>query len=301
MKLFSSLAGVLTIGVVLLSAFGSGTLLLAQADNKSASAGTETKKMKLRVAAAQIPVALDIAANVSTISRAMDRAIAEKADLLLTPEGSLSGYTHKFDQAKVIEGLSKLVKKASDAGLALALGTCFVEPDDNKCYNQIRFYDGDGKFLGFHNKTLTCGSMTKPSKGEINLYAVRPLRTFRLEGITIGGLICNDMWANPQCTPIPDPHLSQQLSDMGVKIIFHAINGGRNGGDWSRNVYWPFHETNLRLRAAVGKLWVVTADNCAPTDIPCSAPTGVLGPDGNWAAKAPNQGEHIIVHTIELQ
>ncbi|MHC4494486.1 MAG: hypothetical protein ACYSYM_01545 [Planctomycetota bacterium] len=84
-------------------------------------------------------------------------------------------------------------------------------------------------------------------------------------------------------------------------IIFHAVNGGRNGSEWSRKVYWPFHEANLRIRAQTSKLWIVTADNCHPTNIPCSAPSGVVKPDGNWAAKTPDQGEHMAVYTIELQ
>lgn len=264
---------------------------------------TEEEQGKtLRVATAQIPVSRDISKNVETISRAIDTAIAEKADVLLTPEGSLSGYKHEFDQAETEQALKQVVGKASAAGLALALGTCFVEPSDGLCYNQIRFYDGQGKFLGFHSKTLLCGSMRDdPPRGEINHYAIQPLRTYTLKGITIGGLICNDMWGNPGCTPMDEPHLSQELTKMGAKIIFQAINGGRNGGDWSENVYWPFHETNMRIRANTGKVWIVTADNCAPTDIPCSAPSGVLQPDGNWAAKAPKQGEHVVVHTIELK
>ena len=109
---------------------------------------------QLRVAVAQIPVVTDIGANIETISRAIDRAAAQKADVLLTPEGSLSGYTHKFDQSRVQAGLIKLLAKAKAADLALVLGTCFIEPDDGLCYNQVRFYDADGKFLGFHSKTL---------------------------------------------------------------------------------------------------------------------------------------------------
>jgi predicted amidohydrolase len=256
---------------------------------------------RLRVSVAQISVVADIDANITTIARAIDRASAEKAEILLTPEGSLSGYTHKFDQARVEAGLKKLVSRASDADLALALGTCFIEPDDGQCYNQIRFYEADGRFLGFHAKTLRCGTMTKPTQGEINHYSARPLRTFRLKGITVGALICNDLWANPGCTPMPDPHLSQQLADKGAKIIFHAVNGGRNGSEWSRKVYWPFHETNLRIRAQSAKLWIVTADNCFPTTIPCSAPSGVVGPDGNWAVKTSDQAEQMAVYTIELQ
>jgi predicted amidohydrolase len=256
---------------------------------------------RLRVAVAQIPVLADIETNIETISRAIERAVAEKAEILLTPEGSLRGYTHKFDQLRVQAGLKKLVAKASSADLALALGTCFVEPDDGRCYNQVRFYDADGKFLGFHSKTLRCVTMTSPTQGEINHYAARPLRTFQLKGITVGALICNDMWANPGCTPMPDPHLSQQLAEKGAKIIFHAVNGGRNGSEWSRKVFWPFHETNLRIRAQTGKLWIVTTDNCHPMNIPCSAPSGVIEPDGNWAVKTLDRAEQMTVYTIELQ
>jgi predicted amidohydrolase len=57
----------------------------------------------------------------------------------------------------------------------------------------------------------------------------------------------------------------------------------------------------MRMRAAAGKVWVVSADNCHPQDIPCSAPSGILQPDGNCAAQAPRQGERIVVHTIRLK
>ena len=109
---------------------------------------------ELRVATAQIPVTSDIAENAAAIHRALDVASREGADILLTPEGSLSGYTPTFDQAEVERHLAAIRERASEAGLALALGTCYVEPDDGKCYNEIRFYGAQGKFLGFHTKTL---------------------------------------------------------------------------------------------------------------------------------------------------
>ena len=265
------------------------------------SLSTEHEKRSLRVATAQIPVSNSISENSATIHRALEVAIKERADILLTPEGSLSGYTPKFDQDKVDKELTKIVKRASKAGVALALGTCYVEPDDKKCYNQHRFYNSSGKFLGFHSKTLLCGNFSDPPQGEINDYAIRPLRTFEIKGIPVGGLICNDMWANPQCTPMPDPHLSQKLSKAGAKIIFLAINGGRDGGSWSKEVNWPFHEVNMRMRAAAGRVWVVSADNSLPHTVPCSAPSGVLKPSGQWAMQFPKKGEFIKVHTIDLK
>ena len=88
------------------------------------SHSNDQQNRSLRIATAQIPVSNSISDNSATIHRALEVAIKEGADILLTPEGSLSGYTPKFDQEKVDEELRKTVKRASKAGVALALGTC---------------------------------------------------------------------------------------------------------------------------------------------------------------------------------
>jgi predicted amidohydrolase len=255
--------------------------------------------MSIRVAGAQIAVTNDIDRNVATIARAIEFAAAEKADALLTPEGSLSGYTPRFDREKVESALHEVTALARAAGIGLALGTCFVEPDDGKCYNEIRFYRANGDYLGFHTKTLTCGSMSDPPQGEINDYAIRPLRTFDFGTVTVGGLICNDLWANPECTPVPDPHLTHELRKMGARIVFHAVNGGRSASEWSQ-VAWRYHEANLRMRARASRLWIVTVDNCHPTDLPCSAPSGVLKPSGEWAVQTEPRGEQFFAYTLDL-
>jgi predicted amidohydrolase len=254
--------------------------------------------MEVRVAGAQIPVARDVSANLDALQRAIVFAEREHADVLLTPEGSLSGYTPHFDPGAVEQGLETVTAWARQAGIGLALGTCFLEPD-GVCYNQLRFYDKGGTYLGFHAKTLRCGTWDRPSHGEINDYGAAPLRAFELGGVRVGGLICNDLWANPQCTPMPDPHLSQQLAQMGCRIVYHAVNGGRDGGEWSQ-VAWRYHEANLRMRARAGGLWIVTVDNCHPEHWPCSAPSGVVAPNGSWACQAATQGEQYFVQTLTL-
>ncbi len=255
--------------------------------------------MELRVAGAQLPVTNDVATNLQAIVRAIDFAAAEHAEILLTPEGSLSGYTPHFDTEEVTNALEQVLEKAKSAKVGLALGTCFVEPKDGLCYNQIRFYSPKGVYLGFHSKTLTCGTMTEPSFGEINDYTVQPLQTYTFQKIPVGGLICNDLWANPSCTPKPDPHLTHQLAERGVRVLFHAVNGGRDGSSLSA-VHWHFHESNLRLRTRASKLWTVTVDNCLPLDLPCSAPSGVLNPEGEWVVQAPPIGEQFFAHTLEI-
>ncbi len=170
--------------------------------------------MKLTVALAQIPGTDNIGENLKTILEAIRFAAQNKADILLTPEGSLSGYTHEFDVPEMENALRVVGNAAAEAGVGLALGTCKYEADE-KCYNELRFYLPDGTFLGCHTKTLLCGTMDEPSVGEINHFSVQPLRVFDFNGIPVGGLICNDMWANPSCTSQVDPNLTHQLSKMG--------------------------------------------------------------------------------------
>ncbi len=269
--------------------------------------------MKLRVAGAQIPVKDDIRANVEAILRAVAFAGAEEADILVTPEGSLSGYRHDFDPREAAAALERVTSAAREAGVGLALGTCFVEPEDGpseprdasgspgggKCYNELRFYGKDGAFLGFHAKTLLCATLTRPPKGEIEHYGLRPLRTFRFEGVTVGGLVCNDLWASPPWTTMPDPHLTQRLSEMGARVVFHGVNGGSGENDW-RNVIWNYHESNLRMRAKCGGLWIVTVNNCDPPDQRVAAPSGVVNPEGTFVCRTESKGERLFAHTIEL-
>ena len=254
--------------------------------------------MQLRIAGLQMAVTTDVALNTATILRGIARAAADGARVLLTPEGSLSGYTHEFDTEAVARALRQVTNAARDSELGLALGTCFVEAD-GQCYNQIRFYLPDGAYLDYHSKILRCASLGEPREGEVNHFTASPLRTFDYEGVTLGGLICNDLWANPGCTPQADTHLTQQLAAMGARIVFHAVNGGRDGGEWSR-VAWQYHESNLRMRARAGRIWIVTVDSAWPTDMPCSAPSGVIDPKGNWVCRADDQSEQFFVHTIEL-
>jgi predicted amidohydrolase len=255
--------------------------------------------MSLRVSGAQIPVSYDIQKNVAILCRYIEWAASENADILLTPEGSLSGYTHEFDMEILQKGLQEVTSLARQQKVGLALGTCFKEAD-GKVYNQIRFYAADGSYLGFHSKILRCKNMLDPQQaGEVDYFAATELSVLSIGDTMVGGLICNDLWANPAWTPMPDLHLTRLLAGMGARVIFHAVNGGRDGSPWSQ-VTWQYHEANLRLRAKADRLWIVTVDNCDPLSIPCSAPSGVLSPEGDWACQAASQGEQFFVFDIEI-
>lgn len=255
---------------------------------------------QVRVAGGQIPVTMDIAANVAAIERAIDFAIQEEADILVTPEGSLSGYDPVFDYEAAERALQRVTARAREGKLGLALGTCWKEPD-GQTYNQIRFYGKDGAYLGFHSKILLGCAIprTNPPSGEMTKFATTPLRTFVFEGIVVGGLICNDVFATPQGTVIPDTHLGNQLGEMGARVIFHAVNAGRGSFEW-RDLMWKYHEIRIRLLARGASAWIVSVDNAHPAELRTGSPAMVVDPQGNVMCRAEQCGERYFAYTIEV-
>ncbi len=279
-----------------------GILLAACAWSTAlAQTAMSSASRQLRVAGAHIAVTRDVSVNLAALERAVRYAVAERADILLTPEGSLSGYVTDFDAERTAAALERITALARRSGIALALGTCLLEPDDGRRYDELRFYTDEGGYLGFHSKLLLCGRVAKPSPDdEINHFSTRPLQTFHIKGIPVGGLICNDLWANPEFTPQSDPHLSQQLASRGVRVIFQAVNSGLGEGD-TLEMNRRYHDANLRMRARAGKLWIVTVDAASSeSGLSNQAPSGVVDPSGQWAVRLDGSGEQFFSYTINV-
>ena len=256
---------------------------------------------RLRVAGAQLPVRNDVHQNLEAITRAIEFAAREKADVLVTPEGSLSGYTHNFNAAATAQAIEVVVQRARQANVALVLGTCFADGAGAR-YDAQRFYNREGDYLGFHAKILLCRWMADPKrKGEVDYFKSSPLRTFQLEGLTIGGLVCNDLWANPEWTPMADPHLARQLADQGARVLFFSVNSGQDEGE-ALALHRAFHESNLRLRARSAKLWVIVANASDPKgQREANCHSGVLAPDGHWLVQADPKGEQFFAQTLVVE
>ncbi len=249
----------------------------------------------LRIAGAQSIVINDVAANEERLLRAVQQAAEDKADFLLTPEGSLSGYRPTFDRVEVAEATERVAEEARKAGVGLALGTCYkeLENDAEHCYNQVRIYTPEGEYLGYHAKILRCSQLDHPGTGEMMSYVEGALRTFEYRGIRFGALICNDLWATPGYTTMPNPYLPWQLKRLGAEVIFHAVNSGT--GQRAR----PFHESSVALWCL--KLGIhIVAVNAGSSEKPINARSGVMGPDGEWLTMARDVGEAQFVHDIVL-
>lgn len=271
----------------------------------SGEPGTGSSPRELTVAGLQILASKDVRANEKAIHRAIDRAAGAKADFLLTPEGSLSGYYPGFDRVVVSDAVERLAQHAKELRVGLLLGTCYKEMEDEVprfvgkqqggsakqqeyCYDQVRVYAPSGEYLGAYSKILLCSPIYHPGTGEISDYVTGTLRTFTWDGICFGVLICNDLWATPGCTVTPNPYLAWHLRTMGAQVIFHAV-----GTAGTPHFYRSYQESNESLWAMTLHIPIVTT-NANDNVIRSNCRAGVTTPDGKRHCLAPDLGEQFF-------
>ena len=256
---------------------------------------SNTSMKTLTISGLQMPVTNDVARNEKRILEAIKKAAEAGADFLVTPEGSLSGYTPNFDRVQVAGAVERLAAAAKEHKVGLLLGTCFKELTDGKelCYDQVRVYTPQGEYLGYHAKILLCSSLETPGSGEMTDYAQGRLRTFEWNGISFGILICNDFWATPGYTTIPNPYLPWQLKQMGAQLIFHHINSGTD------QKYRDFQESSVNLWAKSLGIYIVEV-SAAGENEKTNASSGLVGPQGERETIVPDVGEQFFTCKIQI-
>ena len=249
----------------------------------------------LTVSGLQMPVTSDVARNEKRILEAIKKAAKAGADFLVTPEGSLSGYTPNFDRVKVAQAVERVAAAAKEHKVGLLLGTCYKELTDGKeqCFDEVRIYTPKGEYLGYHAKILRCSSLETPGSGEMTDYVGGNLRTFEWNGISFGVLICNDLWATPGYTTIPNPYLPWQLKKMGAQLIFHHINSGTD------QRYREFQESSVNLWAQKLGIYIVEV-NAADEKKKANASSGLVGPQGKRETVVADVGEQFFTCKIPI-
>lgn len=239
--------------------------------------------MTIRLATAQMPVQPYLETNLPRILQHIDRAAAEGAQFVLFPECALTGYHGDTDPLLTETGLVRIGAACANCGICALVGTTYR--DGQTVYNQIRIYDETGLLVGAHSKTI-------PTRGDLKWH--RPgggAQVFEYSGLRFGALICNDLWCTPPAS-LPDTHLVQQLAQGGACIVFHAINSGFD------QRYLKWHTAHLEMLAWSHRVHILTAN--ASGDLPLNAPSGLVGPSGEWLAQVDLVGEHLLVVNAEL-
>lgn len=253
----------------------------------------------LRVRRVQLSVSTDVVADVSVIRKAVLLVIDQQEDIFLLPEGRLSGNTPLFDRNIARKAFGGNVRQADGLQFGVTLGTCWKETDEN-CHTWPCFYQKDGACLGFQSGTLTCGTMTTESGGEIRISVFQLLHTFAFQWLTVGRFICNEMWPSPIYTSMSAPHLTDQLATIGACVIFHAASGSKGISLFSQEPVKQYHCSKLLLRVEVFRLWFVTVNSGAPADSHCLSSFGVIASNEKWLVKFVNQGGEYFIGGIAL-
>jgi len=250
-------------------------------------------KKSIVIAGLQITVSHDIKNNQEQIIAGLHKASREGASFLVSPEGSLSGYTSNFNQSEVVLALDVIKTEASKLNIGLMLGTCFKELRQGKeyCFNQVRVYTPEGHFLGAYSKILRCSSIDLPGSGEMVEYVEGELKVFKWHELSFGILICNDMWATPGYTTMPNPYLPWKLKQMGAQFIVHCINSG------TAQKYRPFHESSAELWALSTQIPIMEVNAAQGTE-KINAQSGLIDAKGERSLRVPDSGEHFFSVTI---
>ncbi|MBI2742809.1 MAG: NAD+ synthase [Chlamydiales bacterium] len=152
----------------------------------------------MRVIAAQLnPTVGDLEENTKKILQTIERARAQKADLLIFPEMSICGYPpedlllHSAFIDQVQECLEKIIKASSKLMLIVGLVRWAPKDAEKPLYNSAAIIE-DGKLLGYEDKCLL---PTYDVFDERRYFQPgSSLQTWTCKGKKIAVMICEDIW-----------------------------------------------------------------------------------------------------------
>lgn len=251
--------------------------------------------MTLRVAIAQINPRLgDLQANLGLYEAEIRRAVSERADLLLFPELSLTGYFLRDMVPNValklssreLEGLKKLSRQVA------FVGGLVEESSDYRFYNAAVYFEG-GEIRHIHRKVYL------PTYGMFDeqRYFARGdrVRAFDSKFGRMAVLICEDLW---------HPSTAYLAALDGALVILcpsasplRGIQEGQPQDDNAR--YW---EMINRTYAETFGLFMVYGNRVGFEDgVGFWGGSEILDPFGQRMAKARYYDEDFVVGEVALQ
>ena len=210
---------------------------------------------------AQFPISLSIQTNLEAIYTVLDQA--KSGDLVLFPEGCVSGYStdssflEKIQSHELEIALGHIQNMAEKRNLHVWVGACINE--NGKWFNVAYGFTPDGKTHLYHKINLA-----NHERGYFSAGAGLPVFNLQiLDGVVpVGIQICRE---------VRFPEQWGWLARHGAQIILHLNNAT---GD---NHYQSVWKSHLISRAAETQRFVLSANNAASKQI---CPTLAVAPDG---------------------
>jgi predicted amidohydrolase len=217
--------------------------------------------MKINAIVAQFPVALSMPRNLEIIDSVIEGANA--GDLVIFPEGSVSGYStdttflRQIDLNELDEALEHVRREAKRRKINIWVGACINR--DGVWFNTAQGFSSTGETHIYHKINLATHERGVFTAG--NRLPVFELKTS--EGTaTIGVQICRELRFAEQW---------KWLARCGAQVILHLNNA------IGIDTVQPVWRSHLISRAAELQRFVLSANNAAFKQI---SPTIVVAPDG---------------------
>lgn len=225
----------------------------------------------LRVAVAQSRIESDISANGAHIRALLDAAAAQGARLALFPEGALSGYAKsqitdwaRVDWAALRAEVAVITRHAEQCGIVAVVGLAHELAGRRPHNSLVAMPSGpryDKRYLSYSEVTDWYQPGTAPVTFQTGSYAF---------GMTT-------------CIEVQFPELFAGYEQLGVDCVLHATYG-----------VGPVGDVILQGHAATNCYWVAVATPANRAE----APSGIIGPDGNWMARC-GSGVYIAVADLD--
>ncbi len=270
----------------------------------------------LRVAAAQLgPIqkSEDRASVVARMIALMDEAIAQKADLIVYPELTLTTFFPRWyheDRAEADRWFEKempgpetqpLFDRAKAGNIAMSFGYAELTPE-GRHFNTSILVDKSGAIIGKYRKVHLPGhDEFDPQRthqhlekryfepGDLGFPVWRAL-----DGI-IGMCICNDRrW----------PETYRVMGLQGVEMVllgFNTPSVNSQKGEEGLEQRLFHHRLSLQAGAYQNATWVVAVAKAGTEDgNHLMGGTMIVDPDGHIAAELPGEEDGILVHDCDL-
>jgi len=249
---------------------------------------------QIRAAAAQFHVGSDIAVNLESCLRVLDKAAAHKPQLVVLPEfcNHLSWYDnaeHCFDVSLTLDGdfLQAIATKAKEIQAFVVIGVT-LQRDNSKVSGSNLLYSPTGELLGISDKQVLIGH-----ENDFLEPATTPGAVVDTEIGRLGLYMCMDGVINetPRC-----------LSLRGAQVLCNSLNS-----------FAPDEGSlHIPVRAPENRVFVVAANKVGPlvpeammdgisaaTNIPVEFLNGagesqIVAPDGTVLAMAKTRDEEVV-------
>lgn len=236
---------------------------------------------EISVLLVQFPVSLSISENLKAIAQALTHA--HPGDLVLCPEGCVSGYSrdlsflHKIDRTAVEDSLSELELQANRRSIHLWVGA--VVNEQGAWRNAAFGFTPQGQVHVYYKVNLASHERGTFSAGS-------ELPIFKLDFNGYEAIVAVQI-----CRELRYPEQWGWLSRQGVQIFLHlnnAIGNARNRMVW---------RSMMVSRAAETGRFVISTNNGAEGR---QGPTIAIAPDGHLLGEIAHRGTATLRVSLNL-